>query len=243
MLGFTQLLEVLLFYASYSRCLQEALWRGNKLFDLLFVEIILCFNKLINHWLVTITHDLRLKSTTFFFSANSITSAGQGGLTVIASEYMTFPELLMDTSLNCAKDKLSVHAAIKLFNWNRLMRSPELTNPSPRGMTPLKWGFLSKMFVFRTTLKKEKKGKEHRCQNGNDEEAVDLLRNNAPSWTSTEPGSDSLDKVFWESENQELKLEACDDPAITTGMYPSTWPGKWFQTSLVSWSCTITKDK
>lgn len=87
---------------------------------------------------MTITHDLKLKSSTFFFSANSITSAGQGVLTFIISEYVTFPELLMDAHLNFAQNKLPVRAAIKLLNCKRLMRSPELTNPLPRGMTPLK---------------------------------------------------------------------------------------------------------
>lgn len=86
---------------------------------------------------MTITHDLKLKSNTFF-SANSITSAGQGVLTFNVSEYVTFPELLMDAHLNFAQNKLPVRAAIKLLNWKRLMRSPELTNPLPGGMTPLK---------------------------------------------------------------------------------------------------------
>lgn len=102
------------------------------------LKIILCLNKLINYQLVTITHDLKLKSSTFFFSANSITSAGQGVLTFIISEYVTFPELLMDAHLNFAQNKLPVRAAIKLLNCKRLMRSPELTNPLPGGMTPLK---------------------------------------------------------------------------------------------------------
>lgn len=101
------------------------------------LKIILCLNKLINYRLVTITHDLKLKSNTFF-SANSITSAGQGVLTFNVSEYVTFPELLMDAHLNSAQNKLPVRAAIKLLNWKRLMRSPELTNPLPGGMTPLK---------------------------------------------------------------------------------------------------------
>lgn len=101
------------------------------------LKIILCLNKLINYRLVTITHDLKLKSNTFF-SANSITSAGQGVLTFSVSEYVTFPELLMDAHLNSAQNKLPVRAAIKLLNWKRLMRSPELTNPLPGGMTPLK---------------------------------------------------------------------------------------------------------
>lgn len=101
------------------------------------LKIILCLNKLINYQLVTITHDLKLKSNTFF-SANSITSAGQGVLTFNVSEYVPFPELLMDAHLNFAQNKLPVRAAIKLLNWKRLMRSPELTNPLPGGMTPLK---------------------------------------------------------------------------------------------------------
>lgn len=96
---------------------------------------------------MTITHDLRLNSSTFF-SANSITSPGQGVLMFIVSEYVTFPELLMDAHLNSAQNKLPVPAAIKLLNWKRLVRSPELTKPLPGGMTPLKKGFLSKIFVF-----------------------------------------------------------------------------------------------
>lgn len=79
------------------------------------LKIILCLNKLINYRLVTITHDLKLKSNNFF-SANSITSAGQGVLTFSVSEYVTFPELLMDAHLNSAQNKLPVRAAIKLLN-------------------------------------------------------------------------------------------------------------------------------
>lgn len=79
---------------------------------------------------MTITHDLRLKFSTFFFSANSTFSSGQASLTFMAGEYVTAPELLMDAHWNCAKNKLPVHTAINKIV--ELMRSHEFVNPSPK---------------------------------------------------------------------------------------------------------------
>lgn len=93
------------------------------------LKIILSLNKLINHQLETITHDLRLKFSTFF-SANSTFSSGQASLTFMAGEYVTFPELLMDAHWNCAKNKLPVHTAI--HKMVELMRSQEFVNPLPK---------------------------------------------------------------------------------------------------------------
>ena len=121
-------------------------------------KIILCLSKLMNHWFVTITHDLRLKFSPF--SANSTSSAGQGVLTFIVSEYVTFPELLMDAHFNCAKNKLPVHAAVKLLTWKRPMRSPELLIPCPEAWPHWNEAPSAKCLYFWTILKREKKEKK-----------------------------------------------------------------------------------
>lgn len=116
-------------------------------------KIILCLKKLMNHWLVTITHDPRLKFSPFF-SANFTSSAGQRILTFLASE-------LWDAHFNCAKNKLPVHVAVKLLTWKRPMRSPELLIPGLEAWPPLKWGSLGKMFVFLDNTKEREEGKEN----------------------------------------------------------------------------------